>query len=316
MRTRRDYKYDVYTSLSRDVSDKFNQMGRRVSSLSVRDTVGLTDGVADCELDLGSKLTREKKFPLVLARKGLDVTVESTKASFDDDRKHILNAIAGRRVVNARSFAPLAPRVADPAYDTLDTTLRGRFLASVWRRLLELAMMLETTKALQRLRMEKYACMLRVSRLRKFEASFHNCNDFNDEQAALLADALPETLETLDLYLQGASMGRDGTRRLFGAMSRLPKLSVLRFQRVEHAVLDRTALADALKCHGALTSLSMSNNELTEKATIEIVQAARQQGKITHLALATCSIGNTGASEIAAYIRESSVLKFIDMRQK
>jgi len=78
-------------------------------------------------------MLREKHFPLALARMGLDVRVEDAQASQPADRRHILNAIAGRTA----DELDLEPHGSHQRYNELDQTLRGRFLAGTWRKLVE-----------------------------------------------------------------------------------------------------------------------------------------------------------------------------------
>merc|ERR1739841_33056 len=102
----------------------------------------------------GQKTKREKHFPLALARKGLDVHVQDAQASQPADRRHILNAIAGRTA----DELDLEPHASHPRYTELDQTLRGRFLAGTWRKLVE-----------EGEDMARWAQPLRESGLRKLE---------------------------------------------------------------------------------------------------------------------------------------------------
>ena len=54
-------------------------------------------------------------------------------------------------------------------------------------------------------------------------------------------------------------------------------------------------------------------NSITEEAALGIVRVERQRNKLTSLGLAGCSIGPTGAAEIAEYVSGSRVLKSIDL---
>ncbi|EOD35793.1 hypothetical protein EMIHUDRAFT_227352 [Emiliania huxleyi CCMP1516] len=67
-------------------------------------------------------------------------------------------------------------------------------------------------------------------------------------------------------------------------------------------------VAAGVSVNGVLTSLNLGFNDLTEEAALGIVRVERQRNKLTSLSLARCSIGPTGAAEIAEYVSGSAVL--------
>ena len=73
-------------------------------------------------------------------------------------------------------------------------------------------------------------------------------------------------------------------------------------------------LAEALGVNAVLTSLDVGFNYLIEEAALGIVRVERQRNKLTSLGLGRCSIGPTGAAEIAEYVSGSGVLTTLDLR--
>jgi len=55
-----------------------------------------------------------------------------------------------------------------------------------------------------------------------------------------------------------------------------------------------------------LTSLDVGFNNLDEEAALSIVRAVRPGDQMASLGLAKCSIGPTGAAEIAEYVKYSA----------
>ena len=81
---------------------------------------------------------------------------------------------------------------------------------------------------------------------------------------------------------------------------------------LEWVVLKSLSRADLISFSvfsaGVLTSLDVGSNGLTEEAALGIVRVERQRNKLTSLGLGRCSIGPTGAAEIAEYVSGSAVL--------
>merc|ERR1719204_913075 len=111
---KRGYKYDVYTARS----SMFGPAIGLVDGLSVYDQRG---GKA---LARQYKYTREKFFPEALLESSLKVRLEMGQASVEDDRRHILNAIAESADLDA------APAPEHPNYGAANDVLRGRLASS------------------------------------------------------------------------------------------------------------------------------------------------------------------------------------------
>ena len=58
----------------------------------------LTEGLAHAKEATQIKAARERGFPLELMEKGYGLDITEAKASRDEDRKHILNSIAGKEL--------------------------------------------------------------------------------------------------------------------------------------------------------------------------------------------------------------------------
>jgi hypothetical protein len=286
-----DYKYDVYTAHAHRVY----LFGRSAE----RSAVGITDGPAEADLADGDvlasmhKTDREKAFPRALARKGLDVRVENAQASQPADRRHILNAIAGRPA----DEVDLEPHASHPRYTELDQTLRGRFLACTWRKLVE-----------EGEDMARWAQPLRESGLRKLEVSFAVCKQFDDAQAQLLAGALPDLLDALDLGLAYSGVGVDGTRALFSAAARLPRLARLRFNQAKHGGAAAPEFARAARQHDQVASLELSFFRIGDSGAREIAEYVRASRTLTELNLLSNKIGDEGAAAIGDALRANGAL--------
>ncbi|CAB9502192.1 expressed unknown protein [Seminavis robusta] len=133
------YLYDIYAMSKQDGTDV------------VHCPVGLTEGFAaadiypknqDGTLDTAkrdfeakwtlSKSRREAAFPLDSASGALVVQLETASASVEDDKKRILNAIAG----NTDNFLS-DPPASHESYDKLNVRVRVRFALSSYRTALE-----------------------------------------------------------------------------------------------------------------------------------------------------------------------------------
>ncbi|CAE8634191.1 unnamed protein product [Polarella glacialis] len=113
-----------------------------VSGLAQLITSGLTEEerLEDFRLQSGvgasgwqKKSDREASFPIQLLRKALDIDLTAAKASYNQDKVRILNALAGRRP----SLLDSAPDFANPRYHIVNTTLRGIFAVAAYRRALQ-----------------------------------------------------------------------------------------------------------------------------------------------------------------------------------
>ena len=92
--------------------------------------VGLTDGTAAVDFELSEfKAERESQFPLAIAGKALATEVAKAQSTVDDDRVHILNAIAGRDP-ESPEFELSPEPAAHSGYTKINYMLRGKFAAA------------------------------------------------------------------------------------------------------------------------------------------------------------------------------------------
>jgi len=183
----------------------------------------LTDGLTEREQRLedkrsgeGSrcKMERESTFPIEVVEEGLNLNVESAKASLDSDRAYILNVFANRD----RSQQPLANH---PNYARVTSRLRATFAVAVWRQALErntvesmrLAEVLQADIGRVELRLDMalstvssigFATVVKgiPPKLRRLQISFQDCDQIDDGCLAMLANRLPHVLEELDLNFE------------------------------------------------------------------------------------------------------------------
>lgn len=178
--------------------------------------VGITDGPVAIDKAQGVSAAcqtfRQSHFPVALLRCVEHVRVEVTSATVADDKRHILNYIAGRR----GDELDLVPLEASEAYDAFDETLYCRHLAAGWRLLTESGV--DLSKPSER---------LGASNLHRLVLSFRGCDAFDDRAAQLLARSLPKTLRHLKLEVEGSRVSAEGAIAVLDAVVARLQLSDL-----------------------------------------------------------------------------------------
>jgi hypothetical protein len=184
----------------------------------------------------------------------------------------------------------------------------------VWRRLLEAGAPMET-----------FTERLRTSPLRKVEMSFAACKRFNNEQAALLVESLPGSLESLDVELHGSGVGLSGSRALFGVVGRLDEHLVrLRISGAVHGVSAVQALAKGLN-DSALRHVDLGESQICgvdrlNSGTRDLSGLKKLAAwlavnhLLTTLELGGCSIGDEGADVLAKALAENTTLETVGLR--
>ena len=171
-----EYLYDVVTALKRD--GHFPNSGPKSA-------VCLSDGCVMADRDqLACKEERESYFPDLLLQKALVARLEDGKASYQSDRKHILNMVAGRTGAEMK----LAHLRKHSEYDRLNLVIQSRFAAFS---------LVRGVKAGADI-LQRYLVALKGSQLRQLRASFKYIDGLNDELVGRLLDTLPD-LECLEL---------------------------------------------------------------------------------------------------------------------
>ena len=169
-------------------------------------------------------------------------------------------------------------------------------------------------------------------------------NRIRDEGAAAIAEALRgnAVLKTLDLKYnqiraEGAAAIAEALRGNgvltsldvgWNSLTEEAALSIVRVERQRNKLTSlglgscgigptgAAEIAEYVSGSGVLTSLDVSFNKLTEEAALGIVRVerhARWRNKLTSLGLGRCSIGPTGAAEIAEYVSGSGVLTKLNL---
>jgi len=181
------YSWSVYTALEHD--------GRMHSMYRKREpeyhAVGLVEGDAPDDAVMKGppgfiKRFRESKFPLSLAEAALRLSIETSQASVESDRVHILN-----RMISSASNADLkaTPQMDHPRLKELNFVLRSRFAAGSLRAAIEKGG--ET--------MDIFFKALKAGRMRRLSLGFSDCRAFNSEVAEQLVAHLPQGLEQLEI---------------------------------------------------------------------------------------------------------------------
>jgi len=200
------YRYDMYTYVGPDAGD-----GEHCA-------VGITDGLAEADKWEGraekywweNKFWREKFFPAALAHGALSFRVQRAEATAEEDRRHVLNAIAGQPNLEAQ------PPAESPLFEDVNEKLRGRFSLDTWRAALE-----------QGLCMEAHGAALYASALPDLHLVFDQCEQFGDDAMRSLARSLPPTLMALVLDLRNRSLSWRSGQDLGEACMRLRGLQAL-----------------------------------------------------------------------------------------
>ncbi|CAK9041618.1 E3 ubiquitin-protein ligase TRIM71 [Durusdinium trenchii] len=196
------YLFDIYTNENPDA----------------REAVGITDGLAAID-GTGPKQARRKRhrewrFPFELIQKALDIRVEKAFASQEEDRRMILNSIAGLEELT------LPPAEVHEGYNLLNNVLHGRFSAASFAK----------ASATPGVDLARHAEALSFSLLESLTIHFGgDCLEkLMDKAVVILAENLPETLTDLFLGFQSCRKLTDMSAvALGGALHRLKKLKRL-----------------------------------------------------------------------------------------
>ena len=143
-----------------------------------------------------AKSEREQGFPIEVVREALKkISVVNAEASKKEDKKHILNSIAGRE----GSGLDLEPLATHPQYDEVDQTLKSIFAeAAIRKAAAEGESLTEFTKA------------LREGTARKaLRFTFSGLKNFSAEDMNAVAEGLPEKLESLTAAFEGCKQLAD-----------------------------------------------------------------------------------------------------------
>jgi hypothetical protein len=208
--------YEIYVSLTNGklLYDAYTVLEGEANA------VGLTDGAVTVDYELAEyKAGREAQFPLSVAGKALATEVAKAQATIDDDRKHILNAIAERDLE-----LPPEP-AAHRGYTKINYVLRGKFAAA--------ALVPAVWADFKGIDMHMLFWSLKVAPLTKLELSFEGCTNFTDDTAMLLADHLPMALELLVVEAAASSAGEAGMDQLFRAAKAISTIKHVRLKHVQ-----------------------------------------------------------------------------------
>lgn len=184
----------------------------------------ITDGLTDDEQRLEEeshkgagtqkKVQREMSFPLTVVEQGLTLELQHAKASVEEDRKSILNCLAGMPLDSE-------PHVEHIRYQEVNCRLRARFAIAAWPKAVEsgvvanlnipailaadawrehLDLDLSQGRNLSNAGMASIGIGL-PAKLRTLKLSFDDCDGIGDTGLAALVTGFPPSLEVLDLSL-------------------------------------------------------------------------------------------------------------------
>lgn len=152
------------------------------------------------------KAERESAFPIALIRKGLEIEIGRSRATFECDRRRILNSIRGARTEELDE----APPLQHEAYRGVNARLRSMFALAGWYNAVKShPQVLPLVGRTVREDVGRKVLIL----------SFAACDSFDDARLEHVASCLPASLRELDLnMLFCRALGNDGVSVLAGLL--------------------------------------------------------------------------------------------------
>jgi len=250
---KQDFKYDVYTAVEHDI------FGHH------RHVVGLTDGCAYTNHDMGNqkkgvpefpgyKQMREAKFPVSMLPKAVMLQLEKGQASVESDRKHILNTIVQR----SKDDLDLEPLETHAAYEEVNGLLRSRFAVAT----LKYGLTQEGEV------FEAYLHALSKARMKFLKVDFNFYGDLPREKHEQIVNALPADVELLDMG------GVKFMPESFGRLKKLTRVNLCHSKELEAlpaSICDLPHLKHLLlKNAHSLKALSAAFEKLQNLETLEM----------------------------------------------
>lgn len=221
------------------------------------------------------KTSRERNFPLEILETGLSVRLEAASASFEQDRRRILNCLIGAEDLEAE------PPETHVAFDVANQHLRGLLAVAVWPQAC-------ARREVERLRLPE---VLRAdSQLRELSLCFSGTG-FSDLDAVSLAQGFPEHLESLTLNLAQTPIHDAGLSHLFlesggrglrclGRLKHL-ELNLCSTQLGDSALI---SLSGHLRSMGWLRSLTLDlRGMVISNISVSRLAEAVKGGAVSHL---------------------------------
>jgi hypothetical protein len=163
--------------------------------------VGLTSGLCEADKTYPSlQSLRQASFPLDLVQNAFKIRVQDALASQEDDKRRILNVIAGQPLERDPPFS------THEKYDETNARLHGAFAAAALRLLIERGRALKILLA-----------KLRSSGLRTLSLSLRACPKCDDQLLQRLAENLPGSLHELRVELSDSAATTKGAHILLEA---------------------------------------------------------------------------------------------------
>ena len=255
--------YEIYTANSNHIRENaLDTSSEKIRYKYPRPFVGVVDRMEAHNIKLGPS-----NFPSL--RKALDVHVETGEASYEDDRRRILNSICGNITDDG---AP--PPEAHEAYDKVNATLRGKIALATYRLALERGE-----------DMDKYRkAIAHYPNVRIARVDFKDCTAFRDEAKHFMVH-LPICLVSLELdysHIHFVASSEFGI-----GLSRLENLTRLSLRLVDCYLKSIDALCLELSSMANLQDLEMDFSNCTWLLGVgnAISKALGKLGKLRRLSL-------------------------------
>mmetsp|Transcript_125152 Transcript_125152/g.359415 ORF Transcript_125152/g.359415 Transcript_125152/m.359415 type:complete len:712 (-) Transcript_125152:3-2138(-) len=245
------------------------------------------------------KAMRESTFSLEVAFRGYDTAIETSNATVDSDRVHILNCIVGASDLDA------PPPAKHPSYDKVNQTIRSRLAMAVICQAVRSGKPDGVERSFQAMCEDPDRTELRME---------VPGTEFSDEMMGILAQRLPGGLQTLRLNLGGTKATDLAGMRLGEALGRLANLSSFELyvnsKEMTNAV--PAALAQSWTPSSKLTSLSLTFTSLKvdDAGAATFAEGLRHLKSLTYfrVGFSYTKITGVGVSAVAQAMRSATAL--------
>ena len=335
-----NYEFDVYTEIDTDGD---------IGAVGITHGYIRSDGNNPFV-----KTERESKFPLDRILQSINVDVKQAKASLETDRKLILNTISGRsiddpvvdnhdkydelnNILRGIFVAPALEKIIKESDVDTITRCFDVFKASNSRMidldledcsrfddeiLIKLADSLPLTLTDFTLYSERSsvtvnginACLGKILGCRQLVKLNLSANYINDDGAKQIADALKDSLKSLQtLDLSENCISDDGAKQIADALKVNHSLKTLDLTYNDIGDGGAEAIADALNVNNSLEILRLFYNKIGDDGAKAIANALKANRSLVELRMSDNNIGDDGAKAIADALKDIRSLKILDL---
>jgi len=144
------------------------------------------------------KLERESNFPLEVVRPALELDICSAIASQEQDKRRILNTLAGL----PKELLDREPDTTLSQYEEINRTLRGIFAVACWRQSVERGHDISSGQS----QLELAKTLKMDTRRKALKLCFDEVTNMTDKHLDVLSESLPSGLCTLEIRLRECNL--------------------------------------------------------------------------------------------------------------